>query len=294
MKKCLLFFLILFSLNGFSQQWPQPNAVWTYCYGAAEWWATFGSFQFYYTQDTTINGQIYNVSEPEFNYPNEMHRYYTRYSNDTVYRWINNSEYLFFHFQLHMDEVITTYRAIGGTSDTACSSILPLKVIDSATVVINGQNITKWILEDTLGFDDGTSGAPYLTQYILYETFGFGSYPWFYNNFEDQNCSMIFDAGYAYLGGYDDDFAAEWVSHCPTTGIDKTENKLLTIYPNPTSHKLYLNGEAENYFIYSSDGKLIQTGNIEDGFIDVEILDAGIYLLEIKDKNNVFSILRFV
>ena len=94
-----------------------------------------GPQTWHYVSDTLINGEIYNITKNinSIDLSNENGAYYTRYSNDTVYRYINNSEYLYFHFNLQMNEVFTTYRSLGGSSDTSCTSILPLKVIDSTT-----------------------------------------------------------------------------------------------------------------------------------------------------------------
>ena len=52
---------------------------------------------------------IYNVIETEMHSTDTLFTYYTRFSNDTVYRWVNNQEYLFFHFQLQLDVDLHTF-----------------------------------------------------------------------------------------------------------------------------------------------------------------------------------------
>ncbi|MBN4071034.1 hypothetical protein JYT72_00860 [Crocinitomix catalasitica] len=134
---------LMTSANSFARQYPQPNAEWTYCTGDPELPIVYllDVVKLYYTRDTLISGTTYNVVEPEINTVSNYNKYFTRYSNDTIYRWINDTEYLYFHFNLSVGEVITTFRSIAGTSDTSCSSLLPLEVIDSGTVSISGEDL---------------------------------------------------------------------------------------------------------------------------------------------------------
>lgn len=291
MKKISLIILILTSINCSAQQWPESDAEWTYCGLSNNDMDNFffaGPFKIYYTHDTLIAGQIYNISEAQLY---STYKYITRYSNDTIYRWVNGAEYLFFHFQLHLGEVITTYRSIGGSSDTSCTSILPLKVIDSTTVIINGQSLTRWRLLDTLGFDPYSSGSPLYAEHLLYERLGPDSYPWFYNHYEDINCEMFSDAGYSYLDGYVDDTFPEWVANCPTASIEKNEAEQILIYPNPTLEKINFIGQAESYFISSMDGRLIQKGSLEgENYINVESLTDGLYVIQfITAENQIYK-----
>ena len=284
MKGIKIFLLIqLLRIYSLSQQWPETDAEWTYCVGDPIWplW-TADTLKLYYTRDTVIGSVTYNVTENELNSPNEWYRYYTRYSNDAVYRWVNDTEYLFFHFQLHLDEVITTFRSIAGTSDTSCSSLLPLKVVDSSTVVISGQSLTRWKLVDTLGFDPYSTGSPIYEDYWLYEKLGFGDYPWFYSAWEQIDCEMISDIGYGYLDGYVDETFPEWVADCPMASVEENANSEVQLFPNPASFEIFISGEAETYKIHYLSGGLVQKGIVpETGLINIASLSLGIYLIEV-------------
>jgi hypothetical protein len=239
MKKLrkLLLLILLYPTFLFSQQWPEPGAIWTYCTGDPDLPITtiLGKTTMAYTRDTVVEGLTYNVVEREYGSTDEYNRYLTRYSNDTVYRWINDAEYLYFHFNLNMGEVITTFRSIAGTSDTSCSSILPLEVIDSTTITISGEELTRWTLRDTLGFDPMGTGSPFFKEYTLIERIGIADYYRFYDPVEGEDCNMIIWEGAVYLDGYNDDTFEEWEADCPVSGLDEMSFEQFEIYPNPFS-----------------------------------------------------------
>ncbi|MDZ7776907.1 MAG: hypothetical protein U5L09_15510 [Bacteroidales bacterium] len=66
------------------------------------WGIILGDFQsiMAHTGDTTINGQAYQVTERTEN--TGQQKIYTRFSNDTIYRWVNDQEYLFFTYDLEV------------------------------------------------------------------------------------------------------------------------------------------------------------------------------------------------
>jgi len=295
MKKYLIFSLLLMSTFSYSQQWPAQNAEWTYCDGPLpiEWaqMCCAGPVIWHYTSDTTINGETYNITKNinSADLSNENGAYYTRHSNDTIYRYINNSEYLYFHFNLQMNEIFTTYRSLGGSSDTSCTSILPLKVIDSTTVTVNQDIVTKWTLKDTLGIIY-SNGVEYYHEFVLYEKYGFASSLHFTNPWEMQNCNQTTDIGYSYLAGYNDNITNQWIASCPTTGIDEKKNTIITIFPNPFSNKLTISSWASGYLhIYDIKGKVIKQLSINKGnqySLDFNNLENGIYFYELKNKTS--------
>jgi hypothetical protein len=295
MKNHITFLLLFISTFSYSQQWPAQNAEWTYCVGPIPIdWAQMccaGPQTWHYVNDTLINGEIYNITKNinSVDLSNENGAYYTRYSNDTVYRYINNSEYLYFHFNLHMNEVFTTYRSLGGSSDTSCTSILPLKVIDTATVTINQEVVTKWTLKDTLGITY-SNGVEYFHEFELYEKYGFASSLHFTNPWELQNCQLITDIGYSYIAGYNDDSTNEWIASCPTAEIEEKEDNVITIFPNPFSNNLSFSTKTEGTMtLYDINGKTIKQVNLiksETYCYDFNNLERGLYFYEFKNKTN--------
>lgn len=70
------------------------------------------------------------------------------------------------------------------------------------------------------------------------------------------------------------------------TAIRKTG---LQVYPNPAQDFIGFHGETGRYStakIYSVDGKLIRTSNIQAGKIQVSDLPAASYFIEVSGKNN--------
>jgi hypothetical protein len=66
----------------------------------------------------------------------------------------------------------------------------------------------------------------------------------------------------------------------------------ITVYPNPASDRIYLNGltgENEQYFIYTVNGSLVVNGatGIANPRISCDHLTAGFYFLKIVDNTSV-------
>ncbi|KMQ59457.1 hypothetical protein ACM46_20415 [Chryseobacterium angstadtii] len=67
----------------------------------------------------------------------------------------------------------------------------------------------------------------------------------------------------------------------------KKEN--FTVYPNPAQDFIGFKGDMENYTsanIYSLDGKLIKTSDIQSGKIQISELPPASYFIEVKGKNS--------
>ncbi|WP_426479853.1 T9SS type A sorting domain-containing protein [Chryseobacterium sp. CBSDS_008] len=71
------------------------------------------------------------------------------------------------------------------------------------------------------------------------------------------------------------------------TGESKSDKKV-AIYPNPVSDKVYIKGEkVSEAEMYSMDGRKLNISVSEDQSIDVSHLPKGIYLLQLKIKNEI-------
>lgn len=69
-------------------------------------------------------------------------------------------------------------------------------------------------------------------------------------------------------------------------GIDETEDDLYTIYPNPTTHIVYIQGDYRKVTVYSQSGqKVIETNNT--GMVDISQLPKGMYLFRIDNSQPV-------
>jgi choice-of-anchor B domain-containing protein len=61
-----------------------------------------------------------------------------------------------------------------------------------------------------------------------------------------------------------------------------------TVYPNPATDKLYIENDGTKVFksftIYTADGKVKLEGNLHNNTIDISTINAGVYLLFLKDE----------
>lgn len=292
MKRFLFFYIFFGGLTGNAQQWPQAGADWTYCYGPVFTWGFWGSEYRSYTRDTIVNGDLYNVLENPDAPGNEFTTYLTRYSNDTVYRWVNNQEYLFFHFQMHLGEQILTFRSHAGSDDALCTDELSLIVVDSSTVNIGTEVLTRWKLRDTMLYNGGHTDY---CDYWIYERLGFISGYWFWSQEDAAICNgMILEAAYSDIGHYDDQ---TWFYHwqtCETSGIDNEVIRNLKIFPNPAKNQIYTSEQFLAYQIISMDGRIILNENGVGNSIVVEHLFPGAYYINFLLQNDQQNSLLFI
>ncbi len=80
---------------------------------------------------------------------------------------------------------------------------------------------------------------------------------------------------------------------CPSLGIDDLNQLDISIYPNPTSDKLYIDGlVVQDVIIYSVLGKeVVKISN--QNSIDVSSLSKGVYFIKVSDGINA-SIKKFI
>lgn len=84
---------------------------------------------------------------------------------------------------------------------------------------------------------------------------------------------------------------------CEVLSASKNELPKFSIYPNPTSDKLYFKGNSSEIVslqIFSIQGKLIQKLNNISTEIDVSQLKAGMYFIEINNSEGNKSIQKFI
>ena len=82
-----------------------------------------------------------------------------------------------------------------------------------------------------------------------------------------------------------------------TSSIDEMNSLEFSIYPNPTSNSIQINGienSKTNYEILNSLGKLVISGTLESREIDCTTLPNGIYFLKLIDSEQNMGIKRIV
>ncbi|NLO52451.1 MAG: T9SS type A sorting domain-containing protein [Bacteroidales bacterium] len=249
--------MILFMLNptANAQSWPQEGATWRYC--LRNWAGLPAAFRdFGVTQDTIIAGKTWHMIQqtadqhgPVIVPPDHPTTLFTRYENDTVFRWVNDQDYLFFTYNLEVGDVFTTFRSAGFTglwNDSACTSRLPLEVIDFEMVQYGDLNLKQWTLRDTLFHDLYETAGPEDVIYVLTERIGvLNSYP-LINTQEPPGqapgeCNLPSDWGTAGIGTYSDNETEIVLGECKGVGISApdeiSEDELLFI---PLSKDIFL------------------------------------------------------
>ena len=110
--------------------------------------------------------------------------------------------------------------------------------------------------------------------------------------------NKITDSGYTALEAYLAHLAGEYIPLDFTEGIVSSfKNETLTIFPNPTSDRLFIGTERklEEARIYSSEGKLISVLPLyQCAIVDVSHLPTGNYLMILIDSEKEQNSVRFI
>ena len=312
----MAFVLVINSNSSLAQSWPMPGAEWTYCITGWDG-KPAGEEIFSVSKDTIIQDKTYTIcefqnpesdSKPSLQY---SRRLITRFENDTVYRFVNNQEYVFFTFNLHLGDVFTTFRTAGFNSnweDSACSSKLPLKVIEEGEIELGGQTLKRFILKDTLFNYLYDSFISYDLTFELVERIGIiNTYPLINPIEPSENCNLPSDWSSGEVGKYTDNSFEHLFQECEGVGIEEVygDNNKLDIFPNPVINSLSFtiyntdkNPITAN--IYDINGRIIQTEKIKSESADANTftisvghIENGVYLLEIKQSDK-YSYGKFV
>lgn len=293
------------------QAWPVSEAQWTYCITGWNGQAA-GEETMQVSGDTLIEGKIYTIisflnpgeSSPENNVENNKdineRMLFTRFENDTVYRFVNNQEYLFFTFNLNLGDVFTTFRTAGWNNhwqDSACTSILPLKVIEKDEIDLNGQILSRIVLQDTLisYLYDIQLDEP--VTYTLIERIGvINAYP-FINTIEPPNsCNLPTDFVLGSIGRYSDfEFEYEF-KECQGVGIDQVDQmeNTIRIFPNPAGSIVNILAPEDvtipfHFKLYNNLGLQVQSGRLESHTMKIDLSkhsDGTYYLVLIAEDKS--------
>lgn len=271
-----------------------PGAHWEYCRGGLG--KDFRIFE--YTRDTIIKGTTYQVIERK-NVPPmpNVGAVYTRYHNDTVYRYVQSKEYPFLVFNLRFDDVYTTFRTnMDHFADSVCRSILPLKPIYMDTLKYGALMLKRWELKDTLYNHIYLGGGFQMAWYRIVERIGFmNDFP-FTPNFTlpGHSCELITDMGEGYFLHYYSDntynYTTTWnCNH--KVGVDElsTENKF-KLFPNPSNDVLNIslsNVSSAEITMYTICGQEVAHHFVfkKEVIIPVSDLPAGFYFITCKTAN---------
>jgi hypothetical protein len=237
---------MIFHGKGSAQTWPMPGAQWVYSSIESGFHTNFA-----YTKDTLINTTNYQVIEhtnPTTSY--HLASVYTRYSNDTVFRYVQSKEYPFIVFSAQPNDHYQTFRPYYlSINDTACSSNLTLKVEQLDTVNMAGLNLQRWVVRDTL-FDDLVGFGNLIINWEIVQRIGFiNNFPFIPKFPLFPDCSVPSDGtSDSYLCEYSDNTFSYNVP-CAVGINDQTISQKINLYPNPANDVLNISASGFNTYI---------------------------------------------
>lgn len=164
--KSLIFALFLSTAFTVSAQvWGNEGATWHYQWGGLSLFD--GLFTITYEADTVIDGYSSQIikTKREYFYPNNtvgpvtIFTDFTRYSGDSVFWYKDSSFFLMFDFGATIGDSWVVHNDHG--SDPYCDSVSLVNVIDTGTVVINGQVLRYLDVQRSPNSNYGYSGRIY-------------------------------------------------------------------------------------------------------------------------------------
>jgi len=289
MKNFILFiFLVLFGFSSSAQQWAPIGAKWYY----DERFAFSGNVNYVLyssVKDTLFKGQncrkitkrhdFVCLDRPSFELMFDR--------NDSV-----------FFYDPKLDTFQLLYRFNANTNDS-----WTLKIHE----VLTGRNDTLNIFVDSTGSmiaNNQTLRLLYVTYFVRYENdsarynstivekFGDLLFMFNYYPFSNLACDGNWTNG---LRCYEDStlglyhFASMDSCSYIWTGIDSGIKENLIIYPNPFDEEIQVSGlnEPATYTIIDMDGRVVESGVINDFPIVTKYLSKGVYLMRISNSKGI-------
>lgn len=168
MKKRLYFSLLFVALLScplsaqVTQSWPKANAVWKYCvqgdYPNFDVWlltyaytadTLIGAHSYAMVQHTEVDGQPLAADGSSWWIPEENMRSYFRQSGDTIYRHVNDHDYVFMVLGLEVNQGFSSFRSMYDDWDQwNCNDELPLQVLSFAEPQYAGVTYRELSLQD--------------------------------------------------------------------------------------------------------------------------------------------------
>jgi len=308
----LSFFLLFKSSLIFAQTWPMPGANWQYC--MLDWTGSpAGYVELSYTGDTLIENIAYNIIQvvdakmEESNFVLNPKSIFTRYANDTVFRYVNDRDYLFFTFNINLGSTYSTFRSTGAGvnwSDSACISTMNLLVVDSGSVTYGGHTFQKLVLRDTAFTSLYWNNYLDSVDYTLIERIGVtNAFPFINTHEPTGSCEIPSDFSTVIgLGRYSDNEFEYHFFECEGVGIKEkqTTNCSYSIFPNPAENQItieisQLSSNSLTIEIVDELGRTVKTNIIcdKETTINIDDLLPGIYYCRVSG-DRIFNVEKFI
>ncbi|UKN00596.1 T9SS type A sorting domain-containing protein [Paracrocinitomix mangrovi] len=315
MKRIVLFFCLLFTINTQAQTWIDQNAIWHYEYtGVAEW----GYFTYEYVQDTMVGGQLcqeivhkkhtFMLSAPPNSQtvylgPNTIKKHYTYVSGDTVFYQDNGEFFVHVNYGANIGDtwiISTTHNGNSYCNDTSI-----VEVIDTGSVVIN-TNTYRTVTLSTL------EGSSYFMSGLFVERFGKMNVNWgssqLFPIYMECDTNVIQEYYALKFRCFEDDSfplyhpSAEDCDYpLQELSIGGFDQLMLEIYPNPAKETVNIKNlnlhEVSDVYLTDFNGKKMKTTftQIQGSVVfDMSAISPGIYFLNVVkgDQRQILKVLK--
>lgn len=301
----LLFFLgaSLFQ-SVFAQQWPQTGMQWNYCIDWFPWQVTNQS-KYTCTGDTLINSQIYYVVQKQVApmvEPN--HQIYLRQSGDTIFRNVNESDYIFFINGLVVGDSFTTFRTemFDFHTHVCTDEMMLLQVTEIEDVEIGGEIYREVTLADVNYFDVVYFSSEFDTApptYSFIEHMGpknnFAYTPYVALSYDGTNCGEVIDAENSEKL-YEFRTINDTIIHfeCLETSTSNINPVNAVIFPNPATEHFQISAPGVHgamVYVHDLSGRTLYKNimNGESLHIPTSGFAPGVYLVYLRMEQTVVT-----
>jgi hypothetical protein len=307
----LVFFFIQSNLHAQHPVWPQPGAEWEICRFSAspivpENYTITPSIR--YEKDTLIDNTTYQVSRKLHTNGQLVIEYFTRFEQDTIFRYVNGNEYMFFTYNVLVGDTLFPLRTGEADYDQdTCSYTLELMCLDIYPINIDGNMLNLYEFLDVGNSMYGTNGSGQTTKYYWIEIIGWvSSFPWLIVPGEGVCNEIEFDGGLEFPIYYTDS-TRSWPIEFQENGavcdtllsVEQEHFEQISIYPNPTSINFTIqlygnyNTSALHYKLMDLTGKVVQKGSLTNT-ISVSDVESGIYVVYLEDDGKPVGVRKVV
>jgi hypothetical protein len=297
--------------------WPQPGAEWEICHGQfweGDSYSITPSIR--YEKDTIINNTEYQITSRQTANGQIMIEFYTRFSQDTIFRYVNGNEYLFFTYNVAVGDTLFPLRSgVEDYNEDTFSYTLELLCLNISPITIDGNLLNIYKFMDVGNSIYGTNGQNPIGESYFYwiEIIGWvSSFPWLIEPSEWSCNDIIFDGGLEFPIYYTDstrswpiDFQANGLV-CDTLLIVEellTNSKidLFTIHPNPTSGNTVFTIELDDMdglslIITDLNGRVVKIFEVSNKEMvqQLEFQTNGVYLVHLTSKEKILSTKKLI
>ena len=302
----LMFVFVFYTSNSFvyaqHSVWPQPDAEWGMCRFVAnptDYDEYIVSTPIRYDKDTLINTTTYQITR-KFNTFNQLEiEYITRFNQDTIFRYVNGNEYMFFTYNVTIGDTLFPLRTgVGDYNQDTCSYTLELLCLDISPVNIDGNVLNLYEFVDvgnSIYGVNGSSGGP--SKFYWIEIIGWVDwFPWLIQPSEGLCNALEFDGGGEFPIHYSDSNRS-WSIEFPNgrvcdtlLSVEQEHFEQISIYPNPANkgQLIYIDGLESNsrIEIINTVGEIQRFNRINSNQIDITHLSDGLYFIKLFDNSN--------